>query len=259
MSRSKDRGRFGFKDIEVFNVALLDKQLWRLLVNKDFLLARVYKSRYNKKSDPLLYQLAWKTEMSPKMHHFLWRCISNSLPLACNMVRRHISKDAACSICGAETECVNHVVFQCLFARLVWAHSQIPTPPEGIMMNSMYSNLFHVLNIRKEYPRDDFQAELVPWILWRLWKDRNELLFKGKEYEATSIIQKTKEYEEEWRERNREVKSEVERGGATKTITTTTQHSWSPPPANRLKCNSDGAWNPSRERSGLGWICRNER
>lgn len=32
-----------------------------------------------------IYQLAWRTNTSPKIHHFLWRCISNSIPIAGNM------------------------------------------------------------------------------------------------------------------------------------------------------------------------------
>lgn len=79
-----------------------------------------------------LYQLAWGTDMSPKIHHFLWRCISNSLPVAGNMARKHISKEAGCLRCGNEDEIVNHVLFQCPFSRLLWAISPIPAPSKGI-------------------------------------------------------------------------------------------------------------------------------
>ncbi|KAG2249330.1 hypothetical protein Bca52824_088958 [Brassica carinata] len=70
--------------------------------------------------------LAWSTETSPKVHHFLWRCISNLLPVAGNLARKHIAKEAGCLRCGCDTENVNHVLFQCPFALLVWALSPIP-------------------------------------------------------------------------------------------------------------------------------------
>lgn len=131
----------------------------------------------NQPSFDFLYQLAWKSKASPKVHHFLWKCISNSLHVAENMKKKHMARDGQCLRCAHGTEKINHVLFQCPLARLVWALSSIPTPPGGILDNSLYSNLFHVLNLEKEYPKEDVQADTGPWILWRLWKNRNEFIF----------------------------------------------------------------------------------
>lgn len=73
------------------------------------------------------------------------------------MARKHISKEAGCLRCGNEDETVNHVLFRCPFARLVWAISPIPAPPEGIQNQSLCSNIYHVLSIQKAYPIDDVQ------------------------------------------------------------------------------------------------------
>lgn len=67
LSDPKSEGGIGFKDIEAFNIALVGKQLWRMLTRKDTLMAKVFKGRYFSKSDPLNAPLgsrpsfAWKS------------------------------------------------------------------------------------------------------------------------------------------------------------------------------------------------------
>lgn len=206
-----------------------------------------------------LFQMAWKTDTSPKVHHFLWRCLSNSLPIAGNLTKRHIAKDASCSRCGHEEESINHLLFLCPLARLVWALSPIPAPPDGIATESLYANLFHVLNLEKQYPSDDVPTGLVPWLLWRLWKNRNEFIFTGKEYEAESVLRKAQEDAEEWRDRKKAEMKEVNLSGQKGPSNIRQKMIWRPPKQNWLKYNSDGAWHQHRENSGVGWICRNER
>lgn len=45
LSRSKSRGGMGFRNIRDFNVAMVGRQGWRLLIKPDSLVARVYKAR----------------------------------------------------------------------------------------------------------------------------------------------------------------------------------------------------------------------
>nr|VDC67117.1 unnamed protein product [Brassica rapa] len=310
LCKPKECGGLGFKDLEALNLALLGKQMWRMLTNKNSLLTRVFKSRYFKKSDPLsaplgsrpsyawrsihaaqklvqqgarviigsgkdtkvwserwigskpammvtsmrrhergrqldvsedmrvsellcgngsewnaelvrdmfteevkskilairpagrnsmdtysweytktghytvksaywvqtniiegveekqamiqpsldvIYQQVWNLETSPKIKHFLWRCLNNALPVAENMVHRHIGKNKECCRCDGVAESVNHLLFQCNFARLVWAEANVHIPPAGKWSDSLFSNLHWILNLKKS-------------IQWRLWK-----------------------------------------------------------------------------------------
>ena len=50
---SKPEGGLGFRDVDDFNSALLEKQLWCLILFQDSLFAKVFKGRYFKKFNPL--------------------------------------------------------------------------------------------------------------------------------------------------------------------------------------------------------------
>ncbi|CAL9219188.1 unnamed protein product [Arabidopsis halleri] len=67
----------------------------------------------------LLYQRIWQLDAPPKVHHFIWKCLSNSLSVAGNLSYRHLLREGTCSRCPSKVESVNHLLFSCSFARLV--------------------------------------------------------------------------------------------------------------------------------------------
>lgn len=202
-----------------------------------------------------LYRLAWKSEASPKVHHFLWRCLSNSLAVTDNLKKRHILKDSQCIRCQDGEEDINHLLFKCPFARLVWAVANFPAPPNGEMEDSHYSNLHRVMTVAKQHPQAAESECLGPWILWRLWKNRNELSIKGVEFDAVETVQKAKEDMLEWQGRMRGDNT-VEKQQPIPNANTTNR--WKPPPRGWVKCNVDGSWSQNRNHCGIGWVLRNE-
>ncbi|XP_023637503.1 uncharacterized protein LOC111830199 [Capsella rubella] len=168
------------------------------------------------------------------------------------MFYRHLARDGTCMRCSSGLESVNHLLFQCHYARLVWALSPIPAPPESEWSDSIYYNMHRVLNIHEFHPQLEKDRNIVPWILWRLWKSRNDSIFKGKDYDAQSVLRRASEDEEEWKwgKEKQNQTSQVVRAETQET-------KWKPPPQNWVKCNTDGAWNIERPTCGIGWILRN--
>lgn len=68
LSTPKEKGGLGFRDLEAFNLALLGKQLWRMITHPNSLLARVFKSKYFCSTNPLNASLGsrpsftWKSD-----------------------------------------------------------------------------------------------------------------------------------------------------------------------------------------------------
>ncbi|XP_057248296.1 putative ribonuclease H protein At1g65750 [Beta vulgaris subsp. vulgaris] len=68
MCKPKCMGGMGFKDLAVFNDALLGKQVWRLLHNKESLLSRVMSAKYYPHGDVRYARLGYS-------HSYSWRSI----------------------------------------------------------------------------------------------------------------------------------------------------------------------------------------
>ncbi|XP_013617193.1 PREDICTED: uncharacterized mitochondrial protein AtMg00310-like [Brassica oleracea var. oleracea] len=79
----KDLGGLGFRDLHDFNIALLAKQLWRLIHYPDSLLARVLKGRYYRHTSPLDDHQSY----SPS---YGWRSIMAAKPLLTLGLRKTI-------------------------------------------------------------------------------------------------------------------------------------------------------------------------
>lgn len=79
LSKPKAEGGLGFRDIEAFNIAMLGKQLWRIITKKESLLGRIYKSRYFSNSDPLMAPLGSRPSFAWKSIHAAQELIKQGL------------------------------------------------------------------------------------------------------------------------------------------------------------------------------------
>ncbi|XP_074348254.1 uncharacterized protein LOC141687015 [Apium graveolens] len=87
----KSIGGLGFRKLREFNLALLGKQGWRLMVNPNSLVSKVYKARYYPESA----MLTAKLEGIPS---YIWRSIMEARVLLKQGVVRRVGKDTAISI-----------------------------------------------------------------------------------------------------------------------------------------------------------------
>lgn len=108
----------------------------------------------------------WNSLTAPKIQAFMWRTLSNAIPVASNLITRGVKADMLCQYCGIHDESPNHVLFTCDVARQVWALSDFPTPQNGFHQDSMFVNFSYLFQMSKNIRVPVETRRCFPWVLW---------------------------------------------------------------------------------------------
>jgi hypothetical protein len=72
-----------------------------------------------------VWDLIWQCDVPPKVQHFAWRLVTNSLPTWINKHKRNLEVTDRCPICGVEGEVNFHPFFRRTLAKELWTHNSI--------------------------------------------------------------------------------------------------------------------------------------
>ena len=202
-----------------------------------------------------LKQRLWKTQTTPKIKHFVWRLLSRSLATGENLRRRHVTQQSQCQRCGIEEETDLHLFFNCPYAQCVWRSSGI----SNLIINSRTSTLEEkvavCLQISSSSRLTHFQ-DLPLWILWRLWKSRNILIFQQRGQSWISTLHYARLDAQEWRDAGN---SHEAPNSHTTSSQVRRRHRWQKPQSDWLKCNVDGSFIDENSTSKAGWVIRDDK
>lgn len=197
----------------------------------------------------------WKVNTAPKIRIFMWKALSNALFVTDELIARGMKVDPRCERCGFANESINHVLFVCPVARLLWAQIGFPFPSRGFENQSLFENFAYLLEIaaKKEIP--EVLSRMFPWILWMLWKNKNAFIFEGKVFEVEATVEKIKEDVRQWFEVHLPTIDNVETCCRRKHV----MKKWKSPIDGYLKCNIGVAWSKHSKLAGTSWIVRDCR
>ena len=150
-------------------------------------------------STTTLQAKVWKLRTTKKIKHFIWQAISNCLPVCRSLSDHHCETDRAYPRCGAEEETRNHLLFECPPSVQAWSLADILHSPGLFPCNWIYSNLDHVLWHAREYAIPETISATVTWVMWYIWKARNDKAFNGKDISSLETIQIARAEAESWR------------------------------------------------------------
>ena len=189
----------------------------------------------------------WKLKCPPKLRRFVWQILSGTLPVLKNLKARGIDCDTRCSMCGADEESINHVLFKCSPALQTWTLSRIPSSPAIFPSSLVFTSMDYLFwTLPKE---DDFSY--FPWILRYIWKERNYKIYSNRNGNPLEILRLADVECTVWMEAqllvNRPLKNS-QRGNLQQTDYMSLE--------NTRVCSIDGAWKEDDILTGQGWFCR---
>ncbi|KAG7586642.1 Reverse transcriptase zinc-binding domain [Arabidopsis thaliana x Arabidopsis arenosa] len=194
----------------------------------------------------------WAIKTVPKIQMFLWRALSGALAVSVCLQAHGMNAELKCPLCQDAVESISHVLFHCWPAREVWEITNIPLPVQGFN-DSVNDNLAFVLKVMNNDGVPLNMRMAIPWIIWGIWKHRNEVLYAGKQGDLNALVVHALEEAEMWNTVSAAQRQSL--ANTTQPISRGTR--WTLPPLDMLKCNIHVSWLNDTHMCGGAWIVRN--
>jgi len=194
----------------------------------------------------------WKLDVTPKLKHFIWRYASYAIGIVENLRRRNINVDPYCSRCCTELETNDHTIFSCPQVTMVWRAAGFPTNHLSNTGISVHDKLTLLFQMHTDKNINRFSRYLPFWLMWRIWKRKNDLVFNRVNRSTSEIVEQAIKDTKEWLD-NRSIDKE-QRETNQQGVSRITK--WCKPNRGWLKCNYDALHREGNQDSGLGWIIR---
>ncbi|KAJ9182498.1 hypothetical protein P3X46_006489 [Hevea brasiliensis] len=195
-----------------------------------------------------LWKHIWKIKLPSKLSIFLWMMLMDKLPTNDTLHKRLPHFDPCCPFCG-EMETSKHLFFSCPHAVAIWINS--PLRLRSVFLHSVdVKDCWTELLIPLRNHEDHQQLiQLLVFILWHVWKSRNEKIFRNVIISPQDIIAATLKHFEDFSLANDSISKQSELNHSTLALT--------PPPVNVIKLNFDAAVDRNRRRGAIAVVARN--
>lgn len=128
------------------------------------------------------------------MQLFLWLLIKGRIQCRTNLFTKKIVENAACLICGAQSESPDHIIFHCPIASDFWRSI-------GLQADQfVHTSNLHCLPRIRGVPDDQFSA-FITLCCWQLWKRRNAFVFRQESLNLRQLLLSCKSEANLWRAR----------------------------------------------------------
>ncbi|KAJ4786479.1 RNA-directed DNA polymerase (reverse transcriptase)-related family protein [Rhynchospora pubera] len=143
--------------------------------------------RMGRQENEVTWQYVWKWKgLVPKVKIFMWRVLTDGLPLAYNMHRRIHNISPMCARCNQENEFPTHCFFFCQGSRMVWFTGDL-----GIRTDNLPLDMREAVQHITQGMNDDY-IRIFCYTLWEIWLARNEWFFQHKTFDPSNVCRKVR-------------------------------------------------------------------
>lgn len=147
-----------------------------------------------------------------KTKHFVWKSLNQVLPVNSLIYERDGKGDPWCRCCGEKIETVEHTLLTCRLAQEVWRIAPIQWDDIEDCKHCLWKWWQKLPGARKR-KEGDKHIQLTAYILWHIWKNRNQVVFQADKTEAVYLVHRAvnewMKFEECNSEGNGAIKSET--------------------------------------------------
>lgn len=131
----------------------------------------------------------WKPKIIPKIALFLWLIVKNRLLTMNNLKRRGIIMVNRCILFYHEEEDVSHILIHYDFTKKIlnrlWREGKI-----DVQKSQSVTKFIQAINSKLTNKEIEVTwITLIEHIQWKIWKQRNSIIFEGKFTKAMKIYQ----------------------------------------------------------------------
>ncbi|XP_050111742.1 uncharacterized protein LOC126590298 [Malus sylvestris] len=155
-------------------------------------------SEFNKQN--MVWNNIWRLQVPNKIKIFIWRCCNNALAVRRNLKRCHMRIDNVCGVCNLYIETENHMFFQCEISHVFWFYSSLHLNSHVLEGSDFLESWGNFCAQVKDKDNTDEICQDFAFDLWRLWKNRNEVVFNKVNRQPLEIL-------EAWRKSTAEYKA----------------------------------------------------
>lgn len=175
-----------------------DELIWNLTTNGTYTSRSIYRVLIEGGKVEWENRSIWIAKVPPSVSLFGVLMLQNKILTREVLQFRNIPCQPACSMCNSgDLETVTHLLFTCPYAKAVWSFVQIASNkalissglPSALSLEEIWAKSWQHSRNHGMLGKKEWQCRAL-CVCWWLWRQRNEVIFKGTRRSAIILGQK---------------------------------------------------------------------